>query len=94
MTGHGDEKFGEMRPSRRDEWGNDYRPAAVLMPFKVEKACDPKMCRDHVTLTYSVEQDVPSVKNPLELMQLMMTGQEIPTAKQWVPIIRVLNTYN
>lgn len=94
MNGHSDEKFGEKRPSKRDEWGNDYRPAAVLMPFQVKRACDPKLCRDHVTITYSVEQDVPSVSSPLELFMLMQKGEPIPTAKQWVPVIQVLNSYN
>jgi len=94
MNGHSEDKFGEKRPAKRDEWGNDYRPASVPMPFKVEKACDPKVCRDHVTIIYSVEQDMPSVSNPMEMLQMMMTGQEIPVAKQWVPIIRVLNGYN
>jgi hypothetical protein len=96
MNGHGEEKFGEIRPGdgpKRDEWGNDYREFA-LMPMKVEKACDPTHCRDHVTVVYSVEQEMPAVSSPLELFALMQKGEPIPTAKQWVPCIRVLNSYN
>lgn len=85
--------FGENRDLvRKDEWGNTFRPPAVLQPFKIERACDPKVCTNHVTVNFSIETDV--ITNPLAAFQAMLQGQEPPTSKQWVPVLRVLSSYN
>lgn len=95
--GNSNEMFGEQRPSgrapaRKDERGNDYRPAPVPQPFKIERSCDPKECKTHVTLTYSIEQDV--IADPREALKAMFTGEQPATVRQWVPVLRVLSSYN
>jgi len=88
-----EEKFGEQRPQRRDADGNNFFQLE-LHPMKFEVCECRKQSDGHITLSGSIEQDMPSVSNPMELMQLMMTGQPIPTEKKWVPIMRVLSSYN
>lgn len=94
MAEQGEEKFGEKRPPRRDEWGNDFRKYD-LRPIKSEqvKCPPPEGCRDHVTMTHSIEMDVAAC-NQMEAIMLTMQGQPIPSKKEWVPVTRVLNSYN
>lgn len=87
----GEEKFGEKRPPRKDEWGNDFR-RFDLHTIKSEKKCTDE-CKDHVTMTYSIEMDVAACTQ-MEAIMLTMQGQPIPTKKDWVPVTRVLSSYN
>lgn len=91
MAHESEDKFGEKRPARKDQWGNDYR-MIIEKPMKFDKKCTDE-CKDHVTMTWSVEMDVPAISG-LEAMMLMIQGQEIPIKKEWTPIIRVLSSYN
>jgi hypothetical protein len=91
MAHEGEEKFGEKRPPRKDEWGNDFR-TFQLHDMKIEKKCTDE-CKDHVTMTYSIEMDVVAC-GQMEAIMLTMQGQPLPTKKDWVTVTRVLSSYN
>lgn len=82
-TGH--DKFGEVRPTQ---------PRIIdAVPYKIEKACK---CHDHVVMSYSLEMDVPDTKgmSQLDMVRMMMSGEQPPVKRQWVPVSYVLSSYN
>lgn len=81
------DKFGEHRPDSqpKDEWGNDLRKFD-LKPMQVKRACD---CKDHLVMSYSIEMEVP-VGDNRTVMLTMLTGKDVETAKQWVPVASIM----
>ena len=80
----GHDKFGETRPGQ---------PRVIdARPYRIAKACK---CSDHIVLEYSLELELPKAGlNQLDMLRMAMAGEQIPMEMQWVPVSRVLASYN